>query len=102
MTASRSANKGAGDFQLMKKMRRQEGLIPFAIPDSPLQEIDIAEEHLVVFGKVTRPAPHDSDVFYACHRCYTASKQLGKSIGSPEVSHACEYKIDRSYLDPFP
>ena len=89
MTALRSANKGAGHFQLVKKMRRQEGLIPCAIPDSPLQEIDIAEEPFWVFGKVTRPAPHDSDVFYACHRCYTTSKQLRKTCRSLEVSHVC-------------
>ena len=71
MTASRSANKGAEDFQLMKKMRRQEGLLLCSILDSPLQEIDIAEEpcRSWVFGKITRPAPHDSDVFYAYHRC---------------------------------
>ena len=71
MTASRSANKGAGDFQLMKKMRRREGLIPCAIPDSPLQEIDIAEEHFWVIGKVTRPAPFDSDLFCVYRRYYT-------------------------------
>ena len=68
MTASRSANKGAEDFQLMKKMRTLEGLLLCSILDSPLQEIDMAEEHFGVFEKATRPTPLDSDVFCACRR----------------------------------
>ena len=55
----------------MKKTRRQEGLLICPLLDEPLQEIDMAEEHFGVFEKVTCPAPHDSDVFYACRRYYT-------------------------------
>ena len=68
MTASWSASKGAEDFLWIKKMRRQEGLLLCLIPDSPLQEIDMAEEHFGVFEKATRPTPLDSDVFCACRR----------------------------------
>ena len=47
------------DFPMMKKTRRQEGLLLCALIDVPLQEIAIAEVHFGVFGKVIRPAPLD-------------------------------------------
>ena len=49
----------------MKKTRSQEGLLLCALIDVPLQEIAIAEVHFGDFGRVIRPAPHDSDVFHA-------------------------------------